>query len=131
MPPDATIPPIVTDTNHGTWLEPDAILRSVVEYAVSGIGLLAVVIALWGVGVGLAQLVRVERARLAGRDHGAESARLRHVLGFYMLLTLSFLVASDILETLVLPTLQHLAVLGGVMALRVVAGFTLAHELRE
>lgn len=131
MPPDATISPIITNSSHRIWPEPDAILRSVVEYAVSGIGLLSVMIALWGVGVGLAQLVRVERARLAGRDHRAESAHLRHVLGFYMLLTLSFLVASDILETLVLPTLQHLAVLGGVMALRVVAGITLAHELRE
>lgn len=113
------------------WPEPDAVLRPFAEYAVGVIGAVAVLIALWGVFVSLIQLVRVERARLSGRDPSGESERLRRSLGFYMLLTLNFLVAADIIETLVHPTVQHLTVLGGVMLIRIVLSITLIHELRS
>ena len=49
----------------------------------------------------------------------------------YLLLGLEFLIASDILKTVVDPTLDELAILGGVVIVRTVLSVFLNKEIKE
>ena len=51
--------------------------------------------------------------------------------GSYLLLGLEFLIASDILKTVVDPTLDELAILGGVVIVRTVLSVFLNKEIKE
>ena len=55
------------------------------------------------------------------------------LVGFvsYLLLGLEFLIASDILKTVVDPTLDELAILGGVVVVRTVLSVFLNKEIKE
>ena len=57
--------------------------------------------------------------------------RLRATFGTYLLLGLEFLIASDILKTVLEPTLNELAILGGVVVLRTVLSVFLNKEIKE
>ena len=55
----------------------------------------------------------------------------RAVFGTYLLLGLEFLIASDILKTVLEPTLNELAILGGIVVLRTVLSVFLNKEIKE
>ena len=57
--------------------------------------------------------------------------KLRAVFGTYLLLGLEFLIASDILKTVLEPTLNELAILGGIVVLRTVLSVFLNKEIKE
>ena len=57
--------------------------------------------------------------------------QLRADFGSYLLLGLEFLIASDILKTVVDPTLDELAILGGVVVVRTVLSVFLNKEIKE
>ena len=64
------------------------------------------------------------------RDMGAAVADLRSSLGRAILLGLELLVAADIINTVaVAPTLQSLAVLAGIVAIRTFLSFSLEVEI--
>ena len=56
---------------------------------------------------------------------------LRHHLGYYLLLSLEFLIAADIVHTLLTPTLADLAILGAIVAIRTQISFSINWELRQ
>ena len=56
---------------------------------------------------------------------------LRHHLGYYLLLGLEFLIAADIVHTVLTPTLADLAILGAIVAIRTVISFSINWELRQ
>ena len=62
------------------------------------------------------------------RDRTTE-ARLR--LAERLVLSLEFLIAADILKTVVTPTLEEMAVLGSVIVIRTVLSLSIAYELRR
>ena len=67
----------------------------------------------------------------SGQEVQSERKSLRHQLAYYLLLSLEFLIAADILDTIVQPSLEELAVLGGILAIRTVISFTLGWEMRS
>ena len=101
------------------------------HHASFGIGLLGVLVIVYGVAGGLARFVRAEFAALHGRDVESERKRLRHVLGYYLLLGLEFLIAADIIDTLMKPSVQDLLVLGAIVLIRTVISFSLNAELKS
>ncbi len=54
---------------------------------------------------------------------------IRYRLGVYLLLGLEFLVAADIIETIFKPTLEQLAILGGIVIIRTFLNYFLNQEL--
>lgn len=84
-----------------------------------GIGFLA-----WG---GARAVVLALRGSLRGDSHAA--ARLD--LGRHLALSLEFLVAKDVLDSIVEPTWDELGKLAAVVALRTVIQLSLSRELRE
>ena len=95
-----------------------------------GIGVLGVLVIVFGVLTGLVRFLRAEFS--AARGIAVDDARrqLRHVLGYYLLLGLEFLIAADIIDTLMKPKPQEMIVLGAIVAIRTVISFSLNGELK-
>ena len=55
----------------------------------------------------------------------------KYHLGYYLLLGLEFLIAADIVHTVLTPTLADLAILGAIVAIRTVISFSINWELRQ
>lgn len=99
------------------------------EYAVAGINLVGAAVLTWGVLVGVIGFVRIESRRMSRRPCEGQRAELRRAVGFYLLLALELLIAADIIETMVKPTLEQLALLGGVVVIRIAVSWSLTREL--
>ncbi len=95
-----------------------------------GIGVLGVLVIIFGVTCGLVRFVRAEFRAARGRDVDGDRKRLRHVLGYYLLLGLEFLIAADIIDTLMKPSVQDLIVLGAIVLIRTVISYSLNAELK-
>ena len=96
-----------------------------------GIGVLGVLVIVFGVLCGLVRFVRAEFSAARGLGVDEERKQLRHVLGYYLLLGLEFLIAADIIDTLMKPSVQDLIVLGAIVLIRTVISFSLNAELRS
>src|SRR5215831_4187773 len=103
--------------------------------ATAAVGMLGVSVIVLGVLSGVVRLLRSEILALRGVDVEAERKKLRQTLGYYLLLGLEFLIAADIIDTLMRPNTQDLLVLGAIVAIRTVISYSLnaelAHEIRH
>ncbi len=97
----------------------------------SVIGLIGCLILVYGVAIGFFQWLRIERRFWSGQQVQTERKSLRHQLAYYLLLSLEFLIAADILDTIVQPSLEELAILGGILAIRTVISVSLGWEMRS
>jgi uncharacterized membrane protein len=95
------------------------------------IGVLGVLLIVFGVAGTLVRFVRAEFRAVRGAEVEGDRKRLRHVLGYYLLLGLEFLIAADIIDTLMKPSLQDLVVLGSIVLLRTVISYSLNAELKS
>jgi uncharacterized membrane protein len=96
----------------------------------TAIGAIGVVVIAFGVVGGLARFVRTELLAARGRNVDEERKRLRHLLGYYLLLGLEFLIAADIIDTLLKPSAEDLLVLGAIIIIRTVISYSLNAELK-
>ena len=96
-----------------------------------GIGVLGVLVIVVGVACGLMRFVRAELRAARGAEVEDDRKRLRHVLGYYLLLGLEFLIAADIIDTLMRPSAQDLIVLGAIVLIRTVISYSLNAELKS
>ena len=91
--------------------------------------MLGVLVIVFGVMIGLARFIRSEIAAVRGAIVEEERRQLRHVLGYYLLLGLEFLIAADIIDTLMKPSSQDLIVLGAIVGIRTIISYSLNSEL--
>jgi uncharacterized membrane protein len=96
----------------------------------SVIGVLGVIVIIFGVASGLWRFVHSEVRAVRGASVDEDRKHLRHMLGYYLLLGLEFLIAADIIDTLMKPTPQDLLVLGAIVVIRTVISLSLNSELR-
>lgn len=103
----------------------------ILSYLSVGIGAIGVGVILWGVALGIVKLAVLEVQRFNRNDNLDERENLRHHLAYYLLLGLEFLVAADIVHTIFEPTLEELAVLGAIVAIRTVISVSINWELTQ
>ncbi len=96
-----------------------------------GIGIFGVLVIVFGVARGLVRFVRAELRGMRNVDVEDDRKRLRQVLGYYLLLGLEFLIAADIIDTLMKPSPQDLLVLGSIVLIRTVISYSLNAELNS
>jgi len=96
-----------------------------------GIGILGVLVIIFGVAACVTRFFRSEIQSAGGRNVEEDRKRVRHVLGYYLLLGLEILIAADIIDTLMQPGVQDLIVLGAIVLIRTVTNFSLNAELRS
>ncbi len=104
---------------------------SILGYISYGVGIVGVAVIVWGVLVSLVTEVRVEVTSLRGRGTARDRILLRQELGASLLLGLEFLIAADVIRTVVQPTLEEVAILGGIVAIRTVISYFLHREMAD
>ena len=105
-------------------------MQQVVDYIALVIGVIAALLIIYGVILGLVELVRAEWHGLSAREgKPAIFEGIRYDIGFHMLLGLEFLIAADIIRTIIRPNLEELATLGGLVAIRTVISYFLGREI--
>jgi uncharacterized membrane protein len=99
------------------------------HHATFVISVLGVLVIIFGVMCGVVRFLRSEVASVRGENVENDRRKLRQVLGYYLLLGLEFLIAADIIDTLMKPTTQDLIILGAIVAIRTVISYSLNSEL--
>lgn len=102
-------------------------LLNILSFSVSVVG---VVIILWGVIITIIDFLHSEYKSIYKAKRDLFEKRVRSLLGSYVLLGLEFLIAGDIINTVIKPTQEALVVLGAIVAIRTVISFFLNKELR-
>src|SRR6266516_3927883 len=96
-----------------------------------GIGILGVLVIIFGVAACVALFFRSEIQSARGRNVEEDRKLLRHMLGYYLLLGLEILIAADIIDTLMKPSVQDLIVLGAIVLIRTIVSYSLNSELKS
>lgn len=95
------------------------------------ISVTSLLIVTYGAFVAILAFLKNEWGRITGDYSQIKIRMLRADFGTYLLLGLEFLIASDILKTVLEPTLDELAILGGVVVLRTILSIFLNKEIKE
>jgi uncharacterized membrane protein len=106
-------------------------LVNILEYISISIGIVGIFIVLWGVIVGLVEFIRAQIAHLGQNRKSLPLEKIRIDLGRYLLLGLEFLIAADIIRTIVKPSLEEVAVLVAIVAIRTVISYFLNKEIER
>ena len=101
------------------------------HHASFGVGVLGVLVIVFGVACGLVRFLRAELKAARGGEVEEDRKRLRRALGYYLLLGLEFLIAADIIDTLMKPSVQDLIVLGAIVLIRTIISYSLNAELKS
>ena len=86
---------------------------------------------IYGAVLAIAMLLKNEFGRFTGKFHMNVLNKIRLDFGYYILLGLEFLVAADIIETILKPTTEELIELGGIVAIRIILSIFLTKELND
>jgi uncharacterized membrane protein len=99
-----------------------------IEYIADIVGITILVI---GFVKGTYMFIRLEFDRILGRKDHEEIFSLRNILGSYIIISLDFLIVSDIIHSILSPNLNDLLNLGIIVVLRTAIGYFLGKELQE
>lgn len=103
----------------------------ILRYLSAAIGIIGAGVLTWGVLISFMEFIALEVKRFKGVNICKKRDHLRHHLGSYILLGLEFMIAADIIGTVIKPTLMELAVLGSIVAIRTVLSFFLNLEMKD
>ena len=92
------------------------------------ISVTSLLIVTYGALIGIISFLKNEIRRFTG---GYSITNIRKLRATFGTLGLEFLIASDILKTVLEPTLNELALLGGIVVLRTILSVFLNKEIKE
>lgn len=98
------------------------------------IGILGVLVLMWGVISVIIKFVLSEFFRLrshAKQNDPRKTNYLRRDLGVYILFSLEFMIAADIIHTVIKPDMDSLIVLGVIVVIRTVIAYFLNKEIES
>jgi len=101
--------------------------ETIILWLVRVIELIAVVMIVAAALIATWQLAR----RLVTQPGRSVATDIRLALGQHLVLALEFMIAADILKTVLTPTLEDLAFLGGIILIRTVLTVSIAYEVRR
>ena len=107
------------------------LLIDIVKLVVPWIEMVGIAVVMWGALEGLiGLLLRMKSVLLKGLEHVSIS-HIRVTIGEKTALGLDFFLAGDIIQTIMIPSWESLAILGGIVVIRTVIAFFLNKDLRE
>jgi len=122
---------LIAEAESGLTMDATHFVESAMEVVLPLLKALGVLIIIWGVLCAAIRLVGMEIKLLQGKPHKRDAVMVREHLGYYLLLALEFLIAVDVIETLMHPDWKELGVLAGLVVIRTVMSFSLHWELKE
>ncbi len=107
------------------------ILNIILDYLALVIGLIGLLIILWGVVEGLVKIVQnnISRFTKTGK-HLVTMEYIRYTISLHILQGLQFIIVADIIYTFLHRNLEELAVLGVIVAIRIGLGYFLGREMK-
>lgn len=122
---------LASQTDAGFAASAEEFVYLAMQLALPLLRSLGILVIIWGVVCAATQLVRMESRRLRGKEYKLEAISLRQHLVYYLLLGLEFLIAVDVIETLLNPDWNELGVLGGLIVVRTLVSLSLTWELKD
>ena len=122
---------LMAEAESGLAASVNDVVESAMDLALPLLKALGVSIIIWGVVCAAIRLVGMEIKVMQRKDYKRDARVIREHLGYYLLLALEFLIAVDVIETLMNPEWKELGVLAGLVVLRTLMGFSLHWELKE
>ena len=107
------------------------LLIELVETVVPWIEMVGIGVVLWGAIEGLIQLLLRIKSVLRREPQLLPISHIRIAIGEKTALGLDFFLAGDIIQTIMVPSWESLAILGGIVVIRTVIAFFLNKDLRE
>lgn len=107
------------------------LLIEFVELVAPWIEMTGIAVVLWGAIEGLIGLLLRVKSVLLRRQQHVPISNIRVTIGEKTALGLDFFLAGDIIQTIVIPSWESLAMLGGIVVIRTVIAFFLNKDLRE
>jgi len=101
----------------------------IIKYLSFGIGIAGIFIITWGALISIVSFIQITILQIRGKSTYSSREIVRHHFGSYILLGLEFLIAADIMETIIKPSLQEVAILGSIVMIRTILSFFLNREL--
>ncbi len=95
------------------------------------ISVISLCIIAYGSIIGVILFLKNEIGRINNKYNLEYISIIRLRIGYYLLLGLEFLIASDIIRTILEPSFQDLAILGGIVVVRTVLTIFLNKEVEE
>lgn len=106
-------------------------LTNIFEILYITIGTFGVAIIVWGVALTVYRLLKLEFTRLKNKSIYRERESVRHQFASYLLLALEYLIAADIIATVIHPTFEEIAILASTVVIRTVISYFLEKEIRN
>lgn len=107
------------------------LLIDLVEIVVPWIEMVGIGVVLWGAIEGLLKLLLRVKSVLTRESQLIPISHIRASIGEKTALGLDFFLAGDIIQTIMVPSWESLAILGGIVVIRTVIAFFLNKDLRE
>ena len=107
------------------------LLIEFVELVAPWVEMIGVAVVLWGAIEGLFRLLLRIRSALVREPQLMPISHVRIAIGEKTALGLDFFLAGDIIQTIVIPSWESLAMLGGIVVIRTVIAFFLNKDLKE
>lgn len=104
-------------------------LLEIVEYIVTILNAFSVIILLVGVVKAAFDFIRNEFSKGDHFQIAAKNNGIKIYLGSYILLSLEVLIASDIIETIMNPSIEDMLILGGIVVIRTAISYFLGKEI--
>ena len=106
-------------------------LKIVFEYLYLAIGSIGVAIIVWGVILSVYRLLKLEFSRVKQESIYRERESVRHKFATYLLLALEFLIAAEIIASVIHPKFEEIAILASTVAIRTVVSYFLEKEIEK
>ena len=106
-------------------------IHLVVEYIIFALNTFSVVILLFGVGKAMIDLFRNEFSHTDRMVVSKKNNYVKMYLGSYVLLSLEVLIASDIIETILNPSIEDILILAGIVVIRTAISYFLGKEIES
>lgn len=101
------------------------------EILVGLINLTSIAVLLIGIVKVVIDLISAEKNRLTRKETAQTNNFIKAFFGSYILLSLEILIAADIMESILKPTLVDIARLGAIVVIRTLISYFLNEEVKE
>ena len=102
-----------------------------IENFAFGISILSFVVISYGSILAILRFIQNELARINGKFSLKKLNTIKINFSYYLLLGLDFLIAADVIRTIVENTIQDLTILGVSVLIRTILSFFLGREMKE
>ncbi|SMD11294.1 DUF1622 domain-containing protein [Pedobacter nyackensis] len=106
-------------------------MDNVLQFISEIISYVSIAIICYGAALGLLKFISNEVNRLKNTFSLAKTIQIKIEVGYYLLLGLEFLIASDIIDTILNPSFEDLGILAGTVVIRTGLSYFLNREIED